>query len=205
MREFLLVVLGAVIGVITDTLLRDWIESVVVRLPAGLVVRPRRADIRGTWFTLWLVSPEGPNAQPLRSRGVQEIKLSQLGNQVIGRGEDKEHYRIRATLDHRVLTGTWENPYKGSDYDGSLQLIWDAEGKWILGKFLGKSRNNHINHGVWLWAREREELLPLARYMIRAGYKFELEQVKRILARDSRGAILQPRRRVGRQPDDQEH
>jgi len=46
----------------------------------------------------------------------------------------------------------------------------------MVGKFVGKDSRNHINHGVWLWARRAERLHDLASWAADAGgYEFDTQ------------------------------
>jgi hypothetical protein len=56
----------------------------------------------------------------------------------------------------------------------------------MKGKFLGNDSNSHINHGVWIWAREAEQLLSLAEKMHHEGYDFQIAEVRRILNAEMR-------------------
>jgi transcriptional regulator with XRE-family HTH domain len=59
------------------------------------------------------------------------------------------------SVDANVLTGTWVEDtdktgyYRGKRYVGALQLIADASGSRLSGKWLGHGKENDVNTGPW--------------------------------------------------------
>lgn len=57
---------------------------------------------------------------------------------------------------------------------GGFQLYWSDDGHGMVGKFVGKDSQNHINHGIWIWARDMDALSDLAYWAATAGgYEFD--------------------------------
>ncbi|WP_405808095.1 hypothetical protein OG729_24380 [Streptomyces sp. NBC_00210] len=106
---------------------------------------------------------------------ITTFMLKRLQSRVTGLDVDQAASGIIATLkDATFLTGTWYD-HSGERYQwGAFQLCWDDDGKGMIGKFTGKDSQNHINHGVWLWARQAEDLLRLAEIAHQQGYQFDL-------------------------------
>ncbi|HEY6117067.1 MAG TPA: helix-turn-helix transcriptional regulator [Candidatus Dormibacteraeota bacterium] len=59
------------------------------------------------------------------------------------------------TIDANILTGTWVEDtdltgyYRGKRYVGAIQLIGDASGSRLAGKWLGHGKDNDVNTGPW--------------------------------------------------------
>jgi hypothetical protein len=84
----------------------------------------------------------------------QVIELRQLGRYVWGRNvTGSQHwYRLRGSLDQETyFTGLWESVSRGNIYHGVFQLVLDATGTSMGGKWLGFSNRREINHGEWGW------------------------------------------------------
>jgi hypothetical protein len=186
MQAVLWLLVGALLSLLVTVLLSDAAESAFVRLLGPWASR-RGRDISGPWFTIYLVTRDRHSSPSATWRGkkVEEIRLYKIGSHVVGRSPTNKRYGLRARLEEGILTGTWEHFLDGSDYWGSFQLLWGRTGNTMGGKFLGMDSANHINHGIWLWARKPEQLLPLAERMNeRFGYDFDVDEVRRILEGD---------------------
>jgi hypothetical protein len=185
---------GAIITLLLTVLFQDKVVDLMARALSITAIAGRGRVISGTWFTYWGIVPESTSsATAIRpSTEIAAIRLRRVGDRVIGSDATKgRNYVVSATLrDGKFLTGTWHD-FSNSRYQwGGFQLCWDDEGSGMVGKFVGKDSRNHINHGVWLWARRAESLRDLASWAADAGgYEFDTqaftEGIKEALAAGS--------------------
>ena len=143
---------------------------------------PRRPDtqrpaegraLSGNWYSHYVVFPEKGTSSSAEEQKytILEIQLSQAGSEVAGTGTGKsENYFISATIQESYLTGTWQNAIDERHSWGAFQLARHDNSRWMIGKFVGKDSDSHINHGIWLWARKKEELYAAARWADKKGY-----------------------------------
>ena len=184
----LLWVIGAIasafLGLLFTLLFQDQISLILVRILRGFWVGGERRTVSGDWYTYYSVSPERGTSVSAAAPNdaVVVVRLRHLGNRVAGMSVTKHRdYTIIGTLqDRSVLTGTWCD-YLGGRYSwGALQLWWLSNGRGMVGKFVGKDAQNHINHGIWLWARTRDELYALADWAAsNGGYILDSTDLKR--------------------------
>lgn len=166
---------GALISLIVGVLFQERLTDLAARL---VVRRPSQGrEIAGQWRTYWGVTTDPSSSQTAGTPSIviTTFMLKRLQSRVTGLDVDQAASGIIATLkDATFLTGTWYD-HSGERYQwGAFQLCWDDDGKGMIGKFTGKDSQNHINHGVWLWARQAEDLLRLAEIAHQQGYQFDL-------------------------------
>jgi hypothetical protein len=160
-------VIGAVIGVILTALFLDPIQAVFVRLLGGLSpASGRRRSVQGTWFAyyeIWTAKsgPVAPNTALDESR-IERISLKQIGSTVIGKNvkESRDYFLRLKARDETILTGVWTDNSDGRYHYGACQLCYEYGGHHLIGVFVGRDRNNDVNFGPWIFARERDELAP---------------------------------------------
>lgn len=172
------IVFSAFLGVVFTVLLQDQVSDMVARILRVIASPNRGRRISGEWFTYWgIVSEPGSSSSAARpSTEVASIRLRRVGERVIGSDRAKgNEYVISATLQAgQFLTGTWHDSSNGRYQWGGFQLCWGDDGSGMVGKFVGKDSQNHINHGIWLWARNVEDLPRLADWAATSGgYQFE--------------------------------
>lgn len=165
---------GAVVGLILAVLFEDPLKDTAARV-VGRVRRPNR-EIAGEWATYWGVESD-PTSSPtarVTTTTIMTFSLQHLRSRVTGRDAERSAAGITASLkDETFLTGTWYD-HTGERYQwGSFQLWWSPNGQGMIGKFTGKDSRNHINHGIWLWARKEHDLLKLADIASERGYQFD--------------------------------
>lgn len=173
--------LSALIGVVLTVLFQDRISEMAIRVSGSLLTASRTRSISGKWYTYWEIIPDPGTSSTASSphNGIDIIQFRRVGNRVVGKDQAKGYtYAISAALaSEAFLTGTWQDFTRNQHQWGSFQMYWEDSGWAMVGKFLGKDRNNHVNHGVWLWAREPEELPGLASWAKEvAGYDFDLQR-----------------------------
>ncbi|MFF7566643.1 hypothetical protein ACFZB4_42640 [Streptomyces pseudovenezuelae] len=169
---------GWLLTAVLTALFQDQITELLAR--AVTRVRPPGREVAGIWKTYWGVVPDDEGSsltarQP--SNVIVTFDLKRFRGQVTGRDTKHASSQIKATLiDKTFVTGTWKDD-SGDRYQwGAFQLHWDSDGNGMIGKFTGKDSRNHINHGIWLWARDKNRLLDLARAAARQGYEFNLQE-----------------------------
>jgi hypothetical protein len=176
-------VASAFIGLVFTVLFQDRLSIILVNVLRGVWVGDRRRSISGDWFTYYAVVPDRATsssaAEP--SGSIEVIRLSQVGNRVAGVNTSRSRdYQILAVLrDDSYLTGTWRDFSEGRYHWGGFQLWWLDNGRGLVGKFVGKDSRNHINHGIWLWARKKDDLYRLADWTCsKGGYAFDISDFK---------------------------
>jgi hypothetical protein len=87
---------------------------------------------------------------------------------------------IPGTLrDNSYFTGTWQDLSGDRYHWGAFQLWWHSkEERGMVGKFVGKGSDNHIDHGIWLWARDERKLCDLADWAVSKGYSLDTVSVR---------------------------
>ncbi|MCI3277020.1 hypothetical protein [Streptomyces cylindrosporus] len=165
---------GAVVGLVITVLFEDQLKNTAAHL-IGRIRRPNR-EIAGKWATYWGVTSD-PTSSPTARETTTTIvtfDLKRLLTRVTGRDIERATSGIEASLkDATFLTGTWWD-HTGERYQwGAFQLWWSPDGQGMIGKFIGKDSRNHINHGIWLWARDKYDLPKLAEKANNRGYPFD--------------------------------
>lgn len=182
-------VVAALLGLVVTLLFQDRVAAALARLLARWSFgHGRGRDVAGSWFTWYTVLPErSTSTSAAASVGeVEEIRLRTVGDRVIGANERRSReYFVRGVLrDQTFLTGTWQDLSDGRYHHGGFQLCWPNNGRGMVGKFVGADSENHVNHGVWFWARRPDDLPGLATWAHDScGYGFDKDAVLAGLAR----------------------
>ena len=175
---------SAFVGLVLTILFQDRISVVLVKILRGFWSDGGKRTVSGDWYTYYTATPEvatSPTAA-IPSGAIEIIRLRQIGSRVAGANVMKSRdYAIIAVLrDGSYLTGTWRDLSEGRYHWGGFQLWWLDSGRGMVGKFVGKDSRNHINHGMWLWARSEVGLHKLAEWAAtKGGYTFDLETFQR--------------------------
>jgi hypothetical protein len=86
------------------------------------------------------------------------VVLDQDGNKATVRslpGSANSTMGMDLTVDANILTGTWVEDtdvtgyYRGKRYVGAIQLIADASGSRLAGKWVGAGKDGEVNTGAW--------------------------------------------------------
>jgi hypothetical protein len=166
-------IVSAFIGVLLTVLFQDRISEGLLRTMRGFSSDGGRRTLAGEWYTFYCVSPErGTSPSASAAKGAVEIiRLRQVGSRVAGANSERtRNYTISAVLQaDYCLTGTWRNFIDGRYNWGAFQLCWLDNGQGLVGKFAGKDSSNHINHGLWLWARTQDGLYSIANWTATIG------------------------------------
>jgi hypothetical protein len=175
---------SAFIGLLLTVLFQDAITDTLALLLRPLVPLRRGRDISGKWITYWSVVPEAASSSTAArpSTEITVIRLRRIGNRIIGTDATKKrHYAISARLqDGKFLTGIWRDYSNGRYQWGGFQLCWRDSGSGMVGKFIGKDSQNHINHGLWFWSRPESDLAALVTWADKEGrYEFDVTAFKR--------------------------
>ena len=89
--------------------------------------------------------------------GEHDVRLTQKGRWLVIESlpGQKSYLLIRLSLDDNIATGSWQevsNPsgyYQGAIYHGAIQLVLDADGKHLRGKWIGFGKDMEVNVGPW--------------------------------------------------------
>ena len=174
---------SAVIGLLLTLIFQDKVSVFLAKSSRGFWAGGGSRTVSGRWYTYYAATPEvatSPTAA-VPSGSIEIIRLRQIGNRIAGANESKSRdYVIVAILrDGSYLTGTWRDFSEGRYHWGGFQLWWLDSGKGMVGKFVGKDSRNHINHGMWLWARSEYGLYHLAEWAAaKGGYIFDITAFK---------------------------
>lgn len=97
---------------------------------------------------------------------VHYVKMHLKGNQLVVESlpdQDDAYMIARFSLDGRVATGSWQEHmakhdyYEGKVYHGAAQLVLDADGNALRGKWVGFGENMVVNTGKWEIVRTDED------------------------------------------------
>ena len=165
--EFLLLVAGAVLGLLLQVFFQDSLGSLAIRVFGPLSPATRSRELSGVWHAYYEVLKDGARpvaaGSPLQDDNIEQVRFSHVGRHFVGRNlKDSRQYFMRLRLeDACFLTGTWRDYSAGRYHFGGVQLWWHYNGKHLAGKFIGRDRNNDINYGIWVFARDKNELQGL--------------------------------------------
>ena len=138
-------------GVILTVVLNEPLRAGMARIAAGVVPRSPR-NLTGYWRLEYEFTLKGA-----RKREIQIIEIRSVFGAVTGRTVFSQFhsYEVRGRLRQEFyFTGTWHSVLPGQAYHGSFQLILQADGSALTGKWLGFSEKLRVvNHGVWTWTR----------------------------------------------------
>ena len=175
---------SAFIGLLVTVLFQDQASVLLVKTLQGFRGGNNGRTLSGVWYSYYYIFPESGTSPTARipSTTIITVRLRQVGNHVAGTGVGSSvNYSTLAILQDPYLTGSWRNLTEGHYSWGAFQLSWHTNNKWMIGKFVGKDSYNHINHGIWLWVREREELPALADWAKKSGYSRNISEVHECL------------------------
>lgn len=165
--ELVLLIGGAVLGLVLTVLFQGALEGLAVRVFGALAPSPKSPNLKGTWYAYYEVVKDG---SPLPSPGasvdsgrIEKLVISQVGSSIVGRNaKHSREYFLRLKLeDGCILTGTWRDQSGGRKHYGGLQLRWDYSGRYMTGKFVGRDRHNQVNFGPWVFTRQEADLQDL--------------------------------------------
>jgi hypothetical protein len=115
----------------------------------------QKYDFSGVWLSTYsFVS--GLNGEKLETD--HYVTMHRKGNQLVVESipNVKGSYMMaRFTLDGRIATGYFQSEnspkssHKGAVYNGASQLLLDAEGKALVGKYVGYGNKLEIKTGDW--------------------------------------------------------
>lgn len=174
---------SAIIALLLTLLFQDNISVFLAKTSRGFWSAAGNRSVTGRWYTYYATIPEeatSPTAA-VPSGSVEVIRLRQIGNRVAGANEQKsrDYVIIGVLRNDSYLTGTWRDFSERRYHWGGFQLWWLDSGSGMVGKFIGKDSRNHINHGMWLWARSENGLYELADWAAtRGGYGFDVVMFK---------------------------
>ena len=201
-------VASAFIGLLLTILFQDQISSAVISALQGFQTGDGHRTLSGDWYSYYVIFPEKGTSSTARTARdtLRIIRLRQVGTRVAGRGIGKgRNYFTLAIFQEPYLTGTWRNSINGRRSWGAFQLFSHDSSDWMVGKFVGKDSKAHVNHGIWLWARESNELYAAADWAGEEGYVPDIAELKErlgiVLGRDNSG---EPDRSDGSDPDQSE-
>jgi hypothetical protein len=116
---------------------------------------PGAGSYPGIWLSTYEYFSSGRGATFISKH---HVVLERHGDRVhvrnLPRGGDSS-ITMDLTVDGMALTGTWaeetavDGYYRGKRYHGAIQLIADASGSRLAGKWLGHGKDNEVNTGLW--------------------------------------------------------
>jgi hypothetical protein len=148
MSEAILLVVGAILGVLASVALQEPIQIGLARLLGGLGPL-RGTSLKGVWRSTYVYRSEGEQRYI-----TQIVRMQQVGPFVVGHccGSSGEHrHLIRGRVRDRIFTGVWHNVARNADHRGGLQLLLNPDGQAMRGKWIGFDRQHRIQHGDWTW------------------------------------------------------
>jgi len=163
---------SAFLGLLLTILFQDRVEVVLAKLLRGLSVGEARRSFSGDWCTYYEVAPgSAPTLASSPTADVEMIRLKQIGSRVTGTSAYKngDFVILAALRDGSTLTGEWRNFSDGSYHWGAFQILWLDNGLGMVGKFVGKDSAGHVNHGLWLWARNADRVRKVAEWAATQG------------------------------------
>lgn len=138
---------GATLGLLLGSLLSDPLKRVWSALGQALTNRSVRR-IEGHWESVyWYLDDQGQKREHHDA-----IHLIQRGVYVVGKNEGPTDHRYQMEgifRDQAVLSGTWKSQRPDSTYHGTFQVVVNADGRKMKGKWLGLANNGSIRDGEW--------------------------------------------------------
>lgn len=153
----LLFVIGAVVTIPVTLLLQEPINDLLVNIFGGFSSGLDK-QFAGEWKATYTRLDEPKDNSP-EYGGEEIIVFRQLGKKVTGKKLGEKKIRIRGTISKdKYLTGYWYDTKKRAHYFGACQFIMYANGKEMIGKWVGfsDSRRDHIRHGNWTCSLHRD-------------------------------------------------
>jgi hypothetical protein len=164
---FLGIFAGAILGLVLTVLFQDALAGFFVRLLGPLAPFGQGRRLAGEWYAYYELVRDGQAVAlpgvPLPQNEIELLKFSHLTSAVVARSiGSARSYLLRLRFrDGSFLTGVWSDRSHGRYHFGAVQLVWDYNGRVMVGKFVGRDRHGIVNHGPWFFARDREHLQPL--------------------------------------------
>jgi hypothetical protein len=117
----------------------------------GTVWRWGAADLRDQWRSTYQYRSEGES-----KTGVQLMQISQIGRLAHARnigGTSPHRHVIRMRISGDYVTGEWRNVTRGTRHHGVFQLRIKANGREMVGRWVGFDSDANIQDGYWIWER----------------------------------------------------
>jgi transcriptional regulator with XRE-family HTH domain len=123
-------------------------------VPAG-AARPPAGDYSGVWLSRYKYVSSSREEE----LAAQHFVVLQQDNEVLSvrslPGSANSVMGMDLRVDANIVTGTWYEDtdpngyYRGRRYFGAIQMIADASGSRLSGKWLGAGKDNDVNMGPW--------------------------------------------------------
>jgi transcriptional regulator with XRE-family HTH domain len=123
--------------------------------PVSAPSRPPAGDYSGIWLSRYEYFS---SSREEAYSGLHFVVLQQDGAQLSVRSlpnSASSTMGMDLDVDGNVVTGTWVEDtdttgyYRGKRYKGAIQMLADASGSRLAGKWLGHGKDNDINSGPW--------------------------------------------------------
>jgi hypothetical protein len=117
----------------------------------GIFWRRGTADLRGEWRSVY----EYVSDDTVKT-GLQIMSITQIGGLAYGRnigGTSPHRHAIRMRITGDYVTGEWRNTVHGARHHGVFQLRIKANGREMIGKWIGFDSAAKIQEGPWTWER----------------------------------------------------
>jgi len=153
-KDLILLIAGAFLGlflaVFIQPLIEDNARGILIRLVGHLRIRSK-SSLAGDWNAVWAI-----DGKPLDLNSeMRNIRLHEVGNRIAG--EFKWHGRTYRLLGNRItpnfVSGTYEDVVAGYTLHGAFQLQVFPKEQFMVGRWMGFNRENHIVEGPWQWRR----------------------------------------------------
>lgn len=159
--EIVLLLIGTLLGLFSSLFLAPLLEGksqgFIVKL-LGSTIQQKSLSLAGKWDERWWVEGE----KDKRIDEDKNVTVKQFGKHISAKFKsfDGVNYMIGRVEQGSFITGTWHNEYRGGTYHGAFQLYISPPGKLMVGKWIGFSKTNEIQSGVWEWKRPYLDQYP---------------------------------------------
>ncbi len=143
-------VLGGVVMAALATRAGPSIERLMATT-IGTIWRWGSVDLRGRWQSTYQYVSDGE-----ARTAVQIMQITQIGRVARGRnigGSSPHRHSIRMTINGDYVTGEWRNIVRGARHHGVFQLRIKANGRQMVGRWVGFDSEANIQDGLWTWER----------------------------------------------------
>lgn len=134
-------------------------------------------DFAGIWHMVYHFTS---SRRPGNFNSEYKLKITEEGSHITMDSlpnTEQSHMFVRATLNGRILTGTWqentspEGFYKGMVYEGAVQLAIDQDNRRMVGKWLTYGSDGKVGAGDWEMTRlkDNEDLEKHAKQHAKVG------------------------------------
>jgi hypothetical protein len=140
-------VLSLVLTCVATVIVTEPAQYVVARFLGRYFGRAPRG-IKGLWIAEYDYLDENDEARHI----TQLLEFRQFGKYVFAKSLTRDDHSqwLRAKLENSIyLTGTWSNMLEGTTYHGAFQVLVNAKGTILEGKWLGFDSKQRIQHGNW--------------------------------------------------------